>query len=323
MPLTLEQLKERQLHIGSSDMGAIAGVSKYRNIGDVYWSKVVELDKDQTEAQMLGDDLEPYLVQRAFRELGANTLLVGPEYTRAVKGYFAANCDAIAIMPDGSRVIIEAKTAGVENEHYDASDWGEDGSREVPADYQAQVQEQMYVHDIKRAIIPALIMGRGIQFFYVDRDDEFITEAVKLGNYFWEEFVIPRVPPPDVPNLETLKRIPRGVSAEARPVALTADLLDEYELDRLEAKAAEEKLDETKRRVIAALGISELGEDKKGGKATYKEQSRRSLDQDRLKEEHPELIEEYTKVSTFRVLRVSLSKERKAALAVVAAPEEA
>jgi predicted phage-related endonuclease len=66
--------------------------------------------------------------------------------------------------------------------------------------------------------------------------------------------------------------------------------------------------DELKAKIAGLLGDADTGTVNGDTVVTWKNQSRTSFDSKRFSADHPDLAEEYTKSSTFRVLRVKGEK---------------
>jgi len=69
--ITEEQLKQRENHVGSSDMAAIMGVDPWRSSADVWFEKTGKLkEQAETEAMYLGNKLEGGVLDFAEEKLG-------------------------------------------------------------------------------------------------------------------------------------------------------------------------------------------------------------------------------------------------------------
>lgn len=295
MTITAEQLAQRRNHIGSSDMAAILGVDQRRNAADVYWSKVQDTADGlgNNEAITLGNAIELPLLNLAAERLGVE---FEPNVHRVhTDGILAANLDALII---GQPAALEAKTSGLTNPMWDDSDWGREGTDEVPDRVIIQAQHQMLCADLEVVHVPALLgRGRGFQLFRITRSEELTQVILEAAHAFWNDHVLKGIPPAGTPSLETLKRIPRR--QEADPVEIDADLFGRYLAARAAAKAAEDEKKQLELELIASLGTAEIGQCALGT-FRYPEQSRSALDQKALKAAHPELAEQFTQASSFR-----------------------
>jgi predicted phage-related endonuclease len=70
MPLTQEQLERRRQGIGSSDIPAILGYSKWANAHDIYLQKVYGTDSPTTDAMKAGNCLEEGILHGILKTIG-------------------------------------------------------------------------------------------------------------------------------------------------------------------------------------------------------------------------------------------------------------
>lgn len=296
MPITQKQREHRRKHIGSSDMAPIMGLSVYANAADIYHQKVgdiVEKEEKQNDAIDVGNYLEDGILQWAADRLGVTIR----KNQRRVKGVFAANVDAMVVEQPW---IIEAKTSGWTNPMFRGEEWGDEMTAEVPVHVLIQTHHQMYVTGRFRAYVPALIPGRGFCLFQIDRNETLIDDIVHTGEAFWQHNVERRVPPADVPTLDTLKVL---VREEDGPEAEVDDgLVYEYIVAKEAKKMAEKRHEDAQRALIHALGHAERGISNVA-RLTYREQVQNRVDTRLLKEKFPEVAEQVTVQRSFRVLR--------------------
>lgn len=296
MPITQKQREQRRSHIGSSDMAAIMGHSFYSNAADVYHKKVGSLAEPEvektSEAAEAGNWLESSILDWAADKLGVKIR----KNQRRVKGVFAANIDALVV---DRPWLLECKTTGLYNPVFRGDDWGDPMTAEVPLHVLIQVHHQMYVSDTELAWVPALINGRGLQLYRVDRRQSLIDEIVRVGEDFWNNHVLMEVPPPEVPSMTTLSLMEREPETEAE---VDDDLMMRYFIAKEEKKMASDRYEELKRQVIHSIGEAEAGWSNVGS-VSYKASERRSVDAQKLREEYPEVAEACTKTTKVRVLR--------------------
>lgn len=142
----------RKDRIGGSEVGAIAGESKYESAYSL-WAKKLSLipeERSENEAMYWGRHLEPVVIDRFERdhpefEIHRN---VGTWVNHKLP-FMLANPDAVFTMPDGGLGILEIKTARFPD------DWAEG----VPRYYQTQVQWYLRCFDLQYAVVAVLIGG--------------------------------------------------------------------------------------------------------------------------------------------------------------------
>lgn len=295
MAITEAQRLARRRSIGSSDIPAIVCVSPFATAGDVYLSKTEEMVDIDSMPIEVGNRCESVILDWASDQLGFE-IERDVHVVHSVFDFMTANLDGRGV-GENSRIGIEAKTGSV-------GQWGEEWTDEVPDHVLAQCHWQIAVADLDMVYVPALTSnGFSLQFlmFKVDRDDEVSAEIARHGREFWENHVLPRVPPPDAaPSLDVVKRIRRVPETVAD---IDPDLTERFFAAKERARAAEKEAKEAQAMLLAALGDCEAGDD--GGEKiwTYFEQGRRGVDTKALKAKYPEIYAEVETESRFRVLR--------------------
>lgn len=291
MPITEHQRKQRQKHLGSSDSPQVLGVSPWGTASDVYYQKTMPLPDDEpTEAMQTGTRLEPVILDWAQEQLGVK--FHRNQYRVAPDGILSANMDALVVDKNQG---IEAKYVGPNS----LEEWGEPGTDQVPVYVAAQVQHQMYVVELEVVWVPVLMARfRPMwEMYEVRRDEQIIDALVEADTRFWNEHIVPRLPPDpsELPPLELLKRLNREPEEVVDLPDYAIDLVEAYEDAKARGKAAKATVGEAMRAVLAALDNAEAGRLPDGRLITYREQTRR---------------EHITKASTFRVLRIQKAREK-------------
>lgn len=185
-----EWLEARRRIIGSSDAPIIAGVNPYKTPLALWNEKVglVPVDEtDPSEASHWGNVLEAVVAKEWAKQTGykirrAHAILVNDQ-----DPWQGANLDFLATTPDGP-VILEVKTTAEHNRFRYM-----DG---VPDDHYLQIQHQLMVTNLERAIHVILIGGQHLQWSWVDRDRIIQHDLRALEREFFQR-VIDRTPPMD------------------------------------------------------------------------------------------------------------------------------
>lgn len=153
----------RRDRIGGSEVGAITGESKYESAYSL-WAKKLGLipsDKADNEPMYWGRKLESVVIDR-FEE-DHPELIVGRtpgSYVSKERDFMFASPDAIYTKADGSRGVLEIKTARYKD------DWT-DG---VPRYYMTQVQWYLSTLGLEEAYLAVLFAGSEYQEFYIEAD---------------------------------------------------------------------------------------------------------------------------------------------------------
>lgn len=291
MPINDDQLRRRSKLIGSSDSPPIVGVyvpvqGGQRTAADIFWEKTTDLEEQPTnEAMEIGNDYEEPLLRWAARELGVEIRPNVEAVARHAPFPMGANHDGLMVnQPQG----LEAKTGT-------GTDYGAPETDQVPERVIVQCQHQMYVSELELVWVPVLIarFDRLERVMYkVTRNEPLIQLVVDRDREFWENHVLPRVPPEGMlPSLSVLRRVRRipDTLAVVDPGLVTA-----WKEARLDAKLAAEEKERAEQALVAALGDAEgadYGDPKKI--LTYRGHSYDQVDGKALKLKAPAVWEEY------------------------------
>ena len=296
-----EWLKYRTHGIGGSDVSVIAGINPYKSVHQLWLEKTGQVETEQTESEYahFGTLLEPIVRKEFTARTGIKVrqkhmLLQSEEYP-----FMYADLDGV-INENGELAIFEAKTAS----QYKMDTWEE----EVPAGYILQVQHYMAVTGAKKTYIAALIDGNHFVYHVVERDEIMIAKIIALEKYFWETHVIGGVEPvPDGSEATTYYFNSKFGDSNGETIELPEEALavcEEYERLSQQLKELETAKSAAANQLKCYLKEAEVGTvgDRK---ISWKQIYKSSLDQKRLKEEKPEIFEDYLTQSSYRRLSVA------------------
>lgn len=301
MPMTEEHRKNREGTLGSTEVAAIMGLSKYRTPHDIYLFKTGRAEpkdiSDKPEVDF-GNRAETMILDWAEEDLGQK--IYRNRYLSSLS--LRMSCQLDGQLESG--VSVDAKSSGFGSIRV-LENWGDPGTDQVPDDVLIQAHGQMILTEKALCYIIALLGGnRWFQLFRIVENPK-ISDQIKneVGN-FWTEYILADTPPPDSqPSPEVVKRLRRepGETITLGPEAITA--YDALQCAKETAKEATAQAEALKSEFLMMLGSAEVGEFPDGTSATYFEQTRRGLDQKLLLADMPDARERYPKISTFRVLR--------------------
>lgn len=286
----LEWLKERQVGIGGSDVGAILGVNKYKTAFQVYIEKTETISevKEQSEAAYWGDQFEEVVAKEFEKRTGKKVRRDRKHYKHSEHPFMLANIDRKIV---GENAILECKTAN----QYLASEWKDD---EIPASYLLQVQHYICVTNADKAYIACLIGGQKFVWKEIKRDDELIEIIIKAEKDFWK-LVEDKTPP----ALDGSSAAEKYLSEKYKnsEVGKVEELGFEYK-DKLkkffelkeQKEALEYQIKEIENQVKNDLKDAELGI-VPGYSISWKNISSNRLDSKKLKSEYPEVYKEVSK----------------------------
>ena len=291
-----EWLKMRKIGIGGSDAAAIAGLNPWKSAFGVYLDKTSDLirESEDNERMRVGRDLEEYVAKRFEEATGKkvrrnNFMLQSEDYP-----FMIADLDREIV---GERALLECKTTN----SYAKKEWLEG----VPTHYEIQVLHYLAVTGLDKAYIACLIGNEAFVYHEIERDEETINFLIEIERKFWEDLQNGIEPDPDgSSDYDEMLKLKFSKSIE-NEVPLD---IDNGKIERLEELKGLKKEVESKIKVLEQEIKKAIGENEAGFtdsfKVTWKPQTRNSIDSKRLKEELPEIAEEYTQTSTTRVLRI-------------------
>lgn len=315
-------LESRRNGIGGSDAAAILGIDPWKGPYSVYQSKVSPIGEHPqaiNDAMYWGNVLEEVVAQE-FEER-SNFVVYGDTHIREVTGNYpllthpshpwmhasidrwicttCPNYTEHLLKNHKADSFLECKTAREGKQ----KEWDEG----VPVNYYTQVQHYLAVTGFASCFVACLIGGSTYITHKIERNDAFIDNLIQAERDFWQLVVDKTPPPPDdseatVSFLNAMQAEP-GTKVELEPHS-TFGILHQLK----EVKDAIAVIDKRKKRLEnelkVRLGEAELGYIDGRCVVTWKRQTRASIDAEKLWEEQEEIAKSYSKISSFRVLRV-------------------
>ena len=150
--------------------------------------------------------------------------------------------------------------------------------------------------------IAVVIYGREFKYYRIERDEEALLDLQRMEQNFWENHVLKRIlPKPDGSELadKVISGYFQKSMKETKPLTSFDEKLDrrqELEL-LLEEMTAEKKQIEQELKLY--LGEAETAENA-NYRVSWKSVSSQRIDEKRLREERPEVYEQYRKTLNFR-----------------------
>lgn len=279
-----QELERRRCVVGASEIGLLFGLPSFggRTVSDLWYEKkygVSSGGKGNTSTA-LGHKLEPIVLEAAEERIGRKIV---DRQKWCVRGVNGATLDGRV---EGGGPLVEAKTSGILWADNRLSEWGDDGTDEVPDLYLMQVQCQLLVTEAELAYLAALIGGRGFAMYHIPPHKD-LQYAIAMKSAEFLATVANDEPPGEPPTLETLKRIRRQPEKIVDRSDEIEAAYDAWEAAKARAKVTDTAKDDAQRRLIALLGDAEAAVCGRG-MVTYFEQTRK---------------ESVTPESKFRVLR--------------------
>lgn len=284
-----EWLEERRKGLGSSDIAAIMGLSKWRTPYQVYLEKRGEAaDVEENEVMDWGTRLEP-AIRQWYSDTTGRTVLQPDKIIRHPQyPFITASLDGFT--EDGR--IVEIKTSR------NSTGWGEPGTDQIPENYTLQVQTQLLVTGFQVADVPVSIGGAPPVIYTLEADPELHDMIIDAATEFWTRVVEGNQPPPTT-FAEAVQRFGKSKATGAVIASKeVAEYCAELKSVRAAIKAMEEKEDQLKTNLISCIG--DAGDtliDLQGNVlATYKlAKARASFDTKNFQKQYPDLYNQFTK----------------------------
>lgn len=326
-----EWLSWRRKGIGGSDAAAIIGVSPFATARDLYYDKLnivsFSSEEDNWVQKEIGHLLEDLVAKIFSKKTGYPVYQVKKMFYHPHYPYMLADVDYFVKLPDGKTAILEIKTT-----NYNATgNWWLDGKESVPINYEIQGRHYMAVTNIDKVYYCCLYGNTEDEVIIrsIDRDQEYEELIITLEGDFWKNNVLAQVPPPYYEDgdlvLESINKHVGKLDKNAPQVSLDANITSivmrylELQEEKKKAKSEENKIDSELKRlrgcILDVMGNScnaacTIGEN--NYKIEYNPIFKPTIDKDnlfRLKEQYPEIYEQFVTVSESRRFYVKKSQE--------------
>ena len=287
-------LKYRKMGITGTDAGAVCGLNPYKSAFQVYQDKrTAEVEEFDNEAMRQGRDLEKYVSDRFTEETGLKVRRANAIFQNEKYPFMLADFDRLLV---GQNAGLECKTVSP----YSSELWKEGN---IPIHYQMQVQHYLAVSGYECWYIAAIILGKEFLIRKIERDDELIQSLITIEQNFWKDHVLAGcMPDPDGTKQYSellAKMYYKGDEQKIVDLSNFDSMLKRRaEVDALICKMEQEKeaIDQKIKLEMqdAAVGVA------KDYKVYWSNVETGRLDTKKLKEEKPEIYQNYVKVGSSR-----------------------
>lgn len=326
-----EWLSWRRKGIGGSDAAAIIGVSPFATARDLYYDKLnivsFSSEEDNWVQKEIGHLLEDLVAKIFSKKTGYPVYQVKKMFYHPNYPYMLADVDYFVKLPDGKTAILEIKTT-----NYNATgNWWLDSKESVPINYEIQGRHYMAVTNIDKVYYCCLYGNTEDEVIIrsIDRDQEYEELIITLEGDFWKNNVLAQVPPPYYEDgdlvLESIKKHVGKLDKNVPQVSLDANITSvvmrylELQEEKKKAKSEEKRIESEIKRlqgcILDVMGNSSnaactIGEN--NYKIEYNPIFKPTIDKDnlfRLKEQYPEIYEQFVTVSESRRFYVKKSQK--------------
>jgi putative phage-type endonuclease len=149
--------------MSASKIAAVVGLSPYESRYSL-WMRMAGLvpQQPQTAAMSRGHYLEPAIANWFADQHPDWTITPTGTFQHAVHAWMIASPDRLGILPDGTVVLIQCKSAG------DREQWGDPGTDDFPIGYRAQVMWEMLVTGVRRCYVAVITSFLEFRWYVVD-----------------------------------------------------------------------------------------------------------------------------------------------------------
>lgn len=290
--------KNRNKFIGGSDVAAILGLNRYKTAYEV-WEEKKHCIKtfEGNQATEWGKKLEPVIIAH-FEQV--NNVKVFDNNVR----YISKEYDFLGCHPDGictinnENVLIEVKTVSTDAYKF----WG----NSLPMEYYCQVQHNLYVLGLKKAKFIYLVLdSRFYSEIEVNFDADYIAEQNNYLIKWWNEYIVGESTPiKTVTDYEKENPDVKMVEADEQTAYKHTELI-EIKAKIKELEAQKEAIEDFLKLKIGdatdlMYGLNTI--------ATWRPQTKVTVDTKKLKEELPETFLKYATEKTSRTFLVKQPK---------------
>lgn len=291
MALSVERIEARKRGVGGSEVLAAVGKDSRCSRLELYLRKLNELpspDLSDDQRVYFGSLLEPVLRKEAARRIGKRVIqLQQTLYHPSVP---------LLGHPDGwfprIRRGLELKTA----DKYEAAEFGEPGSDEVPIRYVVQCSAYMALTKADAWYLAVLIGGNDFRLYTIRRDLQLESAILTGVREFWSHVQTRRPPAPGTPedvrlrwpkDIGTTQIASAEIAAACLELAATRTQFDELkERKELEEASIKTFMEDAAQLVDADGTLLATWKSAKGSE---------KFNEDKFAEDHPELYAKYLK----------------------------
>jgi putative phage-type endonuclease len=287
-------------YIGGGNVAGILGVSPYKSPLDEYLVMLAANEEISPEREAFfkrRKALEPFAAEVFAQVTGLHITDRNIRYKDAEHAFIRAEVDFET--SDGGNG--ETKTV----HPLAAKDWGPSGSDEIPVYVTAQAMHGLMVTGRPHAWIHALVGLDDDRIYRIERDDDLIEGIRAHEVAFWNDHVLPLVPPAPT-TIEDLRALYPHDSGRVIDVAsddAIAQDVERWRAVKAVLKAADTECDELEERLKLFLRDATMLTIDGKPALTWKAQGDTRLDQKAFAAAHPDLFEQFKATKTIRVLR--------------------
>ena len=255
--LSEAEIRDRQVGPTGSTVAAMLGFNPFETpLMAWFTARGTPVKGGDDEARRVGSKLEPVIVSEYEAKTGRSVMAMPERYTITHAGV-RVSAAPDGLTDDGGPVGLECKAHRLGA----ASDYGEEGTDEVPTHEWIQCQIGMHTSGIPRWDLAAFVDNR-TRVYRIFYDRKRATKLVADAVDWWKAYVAAGVQPPPSGkerDHEVIDELHPGAAWHDTAILRAAtdaevELIHLLKNAKLTAKAAEERLEELVQRVKLAIG---------------------------------------------------------------------
>lgn len=247
-------LNARQIALGASESATVLGLNPYESEFTLFQRRTGRMPGTEDNPNMeWGRRLEALVAKRFAEDTGRTVRADGWMLQSVTYPWLSATPDFLQRdkrwAEDG---LLEIKTGST----FMVEAW----EHEPPVHYQCQLQHQMLVTGLRRGSLAALLGGQSFMWKDIPRHDRFIATLIAKTKRFWQRIQDDDPPPPDdSPSTSDtlLHMVEQGIAVQLPDVVLDWHMEARRAGD--DERAAKERKDEYRRKILAVMGQSAYG----------------------------------------------------------------
>jgi len=289
-----KNVKDRTRGLGGSDAGAIFGVNPHQSLPQLWLQKTGKLPPDTreaTEPMEWGTDFEDTVAKRFAKKTKRLIRRVNRTIVHPTNDFMLANVDRLQ-WKRKTMGVLEIKCTLLGN----LKAWSAGG---IPARFYLQLQHYLAVTGCQWGSFAVLFGGNRLVEFDVPRDEQLITVMIERERQFWELVQKKKLPPIQLTkewNAAIVNFFPTGSKTEERQLKTPQAIgkARRYLSLKAQIRKREDELEEHEVFFKSAIGEAYRLIVPGVARFTWSSFMRSHTDLQKLRAEHPEIVEEIT-----------------------------
>lgn len=260
--------EDRLTGLGGSDIGAVLGLNPWKSPYQVYQEKIGAAEPFTGNLQTRFGSYAEEFVAREYTAMTGRAVQRFNAMLRHPTAPIIGHVDRLVI-PEGAKRAswrdqvktdrgLEAKTASAFATGRD-SDWGEDGTDQVPESYLVQVAAYQALTGCEYWDLAVIFGNQEFRIYHLTRDLELEGLILEAAEKFWRDHVLARIPPAPRDEAEARQRWQRHQPGKIKTVSPDLEVaIKAYAAEKARLSECEKTCQRLRDAIIPALEDSDL-----------------------------------------------------------------